>query len=81
MKVSTPYIGFLYWKQVSSKGDVGGPGPIVMLGVIASRDFTVLLFLPLFLLLLLVVVVPWLQSYISLITCSNYPSGSVIFIT
>lgn len=61
MKVSTSYIRFLYWKQVSSKGDMGGPGLTVMLDVIASRDFTVLLFLPL-LFLLWVVVVPWLQS-------------------
>ena len=70
MKVSTPYIRFLYWKQVSSKEDVGGPGLVEMLGVITSRNFTVLLFLPL-LFMLLVVVVPWLQSYVNLIICSN----------
>lgn len=35
MKVSTSYIRFLYWKQVSSKGDMGGPGLTVMPDVIA----------------------------------------------
>lgn len=66
MKMSIPYITFLYQKQVPSQEEGGGPGLIVMLGAIASKAFIELLFL-----LLLFLLVPWLQSYIHLIISSS----------